>query len=87
MSDFNDEAGGFPPEGKASGESQGLPHPDELGTRERDDAMGAYLMMFASLGLGLPFPLINIIASAVYYFVNRKSSRFSSSSMAFRSAK
>jgi len=76
LSDLNDEAGGLPPEGKASGEPPGLPRPDELSSRERDDAMGAYLMMFASLGLGLPFPLINIIASAVYYFVNRKTSRF-----------
>jgi uncharacterized Tic20 family protein len=64
-----DEPGGAV--GKAA-----LPGPEEIGARERDDAMGAYLMMFASLGLGLPLPFINIVASIVYYFLNRRSSRF-----------
>ena len=64
------------PEGAVPGAARELPRPDEISPRERDDAMGAYLMMFASLGLGLPLPLINIVASAVYYFINRKASRF-----------
>ncbi len=53
-----------------------IPQPEEVSTRERDDAMAAYLMMFASWAIGLPFPLINLIASLVYYFVNKKTSRF-----------
>lgn len=53
-----------------------LPQPDEISAGERDDAMAAYLMMFASLAVGLPLPLINLIASLVYWLVNRKTSRF-----------
>ena len=53
-----------------------LPQPEEITERERDDAMGAYLMMFASLAIGLPIPLLNLIASVIYFFVNRKTSHF-----------
>jgi uncharacterized membrane protein len=53
-----------------------LPQPDEIPKREKEDAMGAYLMMFAALGAGLPLPMINLIASVVYYYVNRNKSRF-----------
>jgi uncharacterized membrane protein len=53
-----------------------LPQPEEITERERDDAMGAYLMMFASLAIGLPIPLVNLIASVIYFLVNRKSSPF-----------
>jgi uncharacterized membrane protein len=53
-----------------------LPQPDEIPEREKEDAMAAYLMMFASLAIGLPIPLFNLIASFVYYLVNRKTSRF-----------
>ncbi len=56
--------------------SLSLPRPEEISQRERDDAMGAYLMMFASWAVGLPFPFINLIASWIYYLVNRKGSRF-----------
>ncbi len=38
--------------------------------------MGAYLMMFASLAIGLPIPLFNLIASVIYFLVNRKTSPF-----------
>lgn len=38
--------------------------------------MGAYLMMFAAVAVGLPLPVINLIAAVIYYFVNRKKSRF-----------
>jgi uncharacterized membrane protein len=38
--------------------------------------MAAYLMMFASLAIGLPIPLVNLIASVIYFLVNRKSSPF-----------
>jgi uncharacterized Tic20 family protein len=52
------------------------PQPDELPLRIREDAMGAYLMMFAAWGVGLPLPLINVIAAIIYYFVNRNKGRF-----------
>ena len=53
-----------------------LPQPSEISEREKEDAMGAYLMMFAAVAIGLPLPIINLIAAIVYYFVNRKKSRF-----------
>jgi uncharacterized membrane protein len=53
-----------------------LPQPEEIPERERDDAMAAYLMMFASLAIGLPIPLVNLIASVIYFLVNRKTSPF-----------
>jgi uncharacterized membrane protein len=53
-----------------------LPQPDEIPEREKEDAMGAYLMMFASLAIGLPIPLVNLVASVIYFFVNRKNGRF-----------
>lgn len=53
-----------------------LPQPDEIPEREREDAMGAYLMMFAAVAVALPLPVINLIAAIVYYYVNRRKSRF-----------
>lgn len=53
-----------------------LPQPSEIPEREKEDAMGAYLMMFAAVAVGLPLPIINLIAAIIYYFVNRKKSRF-----------
>lgn len=53
-----------------------LPQPNDIPTREREDAMGAYLMMFAAIGAGLPLPVINLIAAIIYYYVNRGKSRF-----------
>jgi uncharacterized membrane protein len=53
-----------------------LPQPAELSNREKEDAMGAYLMMFAAWGAGLPVPLLGLIASIIYFYVNKKSSRF-----------
>jgi uncharacterized membrane protein len=53
-----------------------LPQPEEITERERDDAMGSYLMMFASLAIGLPIPLVNLVASVIYFLVNRKTSPF-----------
>jgi uncharacterized membrane protein len=53
-----------------------LPAPAEIPPRERDDAMGAYLMMFASLAVGLPLPFIGVVASIVYFAINAKRSRF-----------
>jgi uncharacterized Tic20 family protein len=53
-----------------------VPQPDEISIREKEDAMGAYLMMFAAVGAGLPLPIINLIAAVIYYFINRSKSRF-----------
>jgi uncharacterized membrane protein len=53
-----------------------LPQPGELTTKEKDDAMGGYLMMFAALGAGLPLPIINLIASIIYYHTNKSNNRF-----------
>lgn len=53
-----------------------IPQPDEVSEREKEDAMGAYLMMFAAWGIGLPLPLLNLIAALIYFMVNRKASRF-----------
>lgn len=53
-----------------------VPQPHELDIREKEDAMGAYLMMFAALGAGLPLPVINLIAAIVYYYVNKSKSLF-----------
>jgi uncharacterized membrane protein len=52
-----------------------VPQPDQVTRRERDDAMAAYLMMFASFAVGLPLPIINLIAAAIYIFIN-KGNRF-----------
>lgn len=53
-----------------------LPQPDEINTREREDAMGAYMMMFAAMAAGLPLPIINLIAAVIYYYINRSKSKF-----------
>lgn len=53
-----------------------LPQPAEISERDREDAMGAYLMMFAAVAVALPLPVINLIAAIVYHFVNRRKSRF-----------
>jgi uncharacterized membrane protein len=53
-----------------------IPQPDEIDKREREDAMGAYLMMFAALGAGLPLPILNLVAAVIYYFVNKGKSLF-----------
>jgi uncharacterized membrane protein len=53
-----------------------LPQPHEIPEREKEDAMGAYLMMFAAVAIGLPLPIINLIAAIIYYFLNKGKSRF-----------
>ena len=53
-----------------------LPQPDEIEIRVREDAMGAYLMMFATSALGMPLPIINLIAAIVYYYVNKSKGKF-----------
>lgn len=53
-----------------------VPQPDDIPIREREDAMGGYLMMFAALAAGLPLPIINLIAAVVYFYINKSKSRF-----------
>lgn len=38
--------------------------------------MGAYFMMFATAALGLPLPILNLVAAVIYYYVNRDKGRF-----------
>lgn len=53
-----------------------LEQPDELDHRDKEDGMGAYLMMFAALAAGLPLPIINLVAAAIYYYTMRGKKRF-----------
>ena len=53
-----------------------IPQPEDLSTREKEDAMGAYLMMFASIAVGLPLPIINLIAAVVYFYTNKSKGLF-----------
>ena len=53
-----------------------LKQPDEISVREKEDAMGAYLMMFASVAAGLPLPIINLIAAVIYFYINKSKSNF-----------
>jgi uncharacterized membrane protein len=53
-----------------------VPQPDDISLREKEDAMGAYLMMFAGVAIAIPLPLLNLIASFVYLYLNRNKSRF-----------
>lgn len=53
-----------------------LEQPSEIPIREREDAMGSYLMMFGALAVGLPLPIINLLAAVIYYALNAKKSRF-----------
>lgn len=53
-----------------------IPQPEDIPTRVREDAMGAYLMMFGALAAGLPLPIINLLAAVIYYYVNRDKGRF-----------
>lgn len=57
-------------------ERYSLPQPHEVSERDREDAMGAYLMMFAALAAALPLPIINLIAALIYYYSNRSKSKF-----------
>lgn len=53
-----------------------VPQPGEISLREKEDAMGAYLMMFAGMAIALPLPLLNLVASFVYLYLNRNKGRF-----------
>ena len=53
-----------------------LPQPEELTSREKEDAMGAYLMMFAAFAISIPLPIVNLSAAIIYFYINRKKSRY-----------
>lgn len=53
-----------------------IPQPDQIDIREKEDAMGAYFMMFAALAAGLPLPVLNLIAAIIYLYINKSKSRF-----------
>jgi uncharacterized membrane protein len=44
--------------------------PDEY---EAERASNSYLMSVAAIMVGLPMPVINLIATAIFYFANRRS--------------
>ena len=53
-----------------------FPQSEELTSREKGDAMGAYLMMFAAFAVSLPLQIINLIAAIIYFNINRTKSRY-----------
>lgn len=53
-----------------------IPQPNEIPLKDREDGMGAYLMMFAAIGAGLPLPLLNLLASIIYYNIFKKADLF-----------
>ena len=57
-------------------EYHSLPQPEEIEVRVREEAMGSYFMMFATTAMGLPLPLLNLVAAVIYYYVNRDKGKF-----------
>ena len=53
-----------------------VPQPEDIPIRVREDAMGAYLMMFAAMAAGLPLPIINLIASLIYFYIHKDKGPF-----------
>ena len=43
---------------------------------EAEKASNSYLMSLVVIMVGLPLPIVNLIASAIFYFANKKSARF-----------
>ena len=43
---------------------------------ETEKASNSYLMSLVVIMVGLPLPIVNVIASAIFYFANKKSARF-----------
>lgn len=48
----------------------------EPGEHEAEAASGSYLMSLIAIVVGLPLPIINLIATLVFYLGNRKSTYF-----------
>lgn len=55
---------------------ENIPQPYEIPHKEREQALAAYLMMFATAAAGLPLPFLNLIASFAYYYFTKSTSRF-----------
>ena len=47
-----------------------------VGEHEAEKASNSYLMSLIAVIAGLPLPIINLIASCIFYFANRKSTWF-----------
>ena len=43
---------------------------------EQEKASNAYIMSLIAVVVGLPMPIINLIATGLFYFLSRKSSPF-----------
>jgi len=56
--------------------SYAIPQPADVSARDREDGMGAYLMVFGALHIGLPLPFLGLIASWIYHGINHKKSPF-----------
>lgn len=50
--------------------------PYEPGEHEAETASNSYLMSLVAIIIGLPFPIINLIATLIFYLGNRKSTYF-----------
>lgn len=53
-----------------------IPQPESIDNHSKEQAMASYMMMFFSMAAGLPLPIINLIASFVYYSFTKKKGRF-----------
>jgi len=53
-----------------------IPQPGELREQEKEAAMGSYFMMLVTLAVGLPLPIINLIAAFIYYYFIRSKGNF-----------
>tara|TARA_B110000971_G_scaffold40507_1_gene39694 strand:- start:557 stop:835 length:279 start_codon:yes stop_codon:yes gene_type:complete len=54
-----------------------LPQTEELTSREKEDSIGAYLIMFAAFAVSIPLPIVNSIAAIIYFYINRKKPLYS----------
>ncbi len=46
------------------------------GEHECEKASNSYLMSVLALMVGLPLPIVNLIATAIFFFANRRAERF-----------
>lgn len=53
-----------------------LPSPSEIESKEKERAMAAYLTMFATTAMGLPFPFLNFFAAWTYHHYTKRTSPF-----------
>lgn len=50
--------------------------PYKPGEHEAEKASNSYLMSLVAVVAGLPFPIVNLVASVIFYFGNRKGTYF-----------